>query len=81
MSIEDEFNSELGQEVKRLREENKEVHAVWSESRKSLWKCGWTWLRKSVRLVAQKIPSNGAFLEMVIMRFALNAKLKQKTKI
>lgn len=28
MSIADAFNSELGQEVKRLREENEEVHAA-----------------------------------------------------
>ena len=73
MSIRDALNSELGQEVNRLREENEEVHARWSENRKSLWKCGWTWLRKSVRIVEQKIHSNGVFLEMAIRRFAINA--------
>lgn len=37
------------------------------------WKCGWTWLRKSVQIAEQKILSNGVFLEMAIRRFALNA--------
>lgn len=36
MSITDAFNSELGQEVKRLREENEEVHAAVVRKQKEL---------------------------------------------
>ena len=36
MSITDAFNSELGQEVKRLREENEEVHAAVIRKQKEL---------------------------------------------
>ena len=54
MSITDALNSELGQEVKRLREENEEVHAAVVRKQKNLWKCGWTWLRKSVGLRNRK---------------------------
>ena len=36
MSIRDAFNSELGQEVKRLREENEEVHAAVVRKQKEL---------------------------------------------
>lgn len=36
MSIRDALNSELGQEVKRLREENEEVHAAVIRKQKEL---------------------------------------------
>ncbi len=87
MSIRDAFNSELGQEVKRLREENEEVHAAVVRKQKELMEmrmdmvteecpdCGTenTFKWSVLRIAAQKIHSNGAFLEVAIRRFVLNA--------
>lgn len=56
MSIRDVLNSELGQEVKRLREENEEVHAAVARKQKELmvqicWLGLWSvcWTKRNIR--------------------------------
>ena len=53
MSITDAFNSELGQEVKRLREENEEVHAAVVRKQKEL-------MEMRMDMVTEECPECGA---------------------
>lgn len=53
MSITDAFNSELGQEVKRLREENEEVHAAVIRKQKEL-------MEMRMGMVTEECPDCGA---------------------
>lgn len=60
MSITDAFNSELGQEVKRLREENEEVHAAVIRKQKEL-------MEMRMDMVTEECPDCGT--ENALRRF------------
>lgn len=70
MSIRGALNIELGREVKRLREENEEVHAAAVQKQKELMEMRMDMVTEELPgLWDQRILSSGAFAGMVIRPF------------